>query len=362
MYYQEGGNKIDWWANWWESHSDNRSHGQKSGEGTWNEITDSRSHGKERGGGTWSGSAWRPDESRLEGKKSSDSPWRPPPREPGGPPPSTSAETKANVLAALSTAGDAATAVAAASSSGTYYPPLRPLDAVEPHPMLAVAAQKLDKDFFTNFSAFTDHSKQHNAALKWLRAENENAAFPFQSAEVVLPRLQRVAAVVHGSGTDFAFDQDSIREWYWLELVAQLDEESRNIVFGESDELVACSFAVRPKSYDHQRQSHHRSRGDTMPKLPIWDFVIHRMDGTYIRLHPHWNDLKVDAFRAAGFEEDVEPPQKGLGAADYKGHFAEYRRKMNDGIVLRFDALRKPHGSTFYIGKQKPRSKAKAKT
>ena len=344
MDHQKGGNKQNWRASWWESHSDNRSDGQKWGGDTWNGTTDSRSHGEKWGPGTCIGSPWRRDESWFKGKGNSDSP-----KEPAGPPPSTSAKAEAKP------------AVAAASSSGTYYPPVDPQDAVGPDPTPGVAAQKLDKDFFRSFSAFTDHCKQHNAALKWLREINEIAETPFQSPEYVLPRVQRVAAVVHGTGTDFLFDHDTIREWYWLELVAQLDEESRNIVFGESDELVACTFAVRPNSYDHQRQAHHRSRGETMPKLPVWDFVIHRMDGTYIRLHPHWSDLKVDAFRADGHGEDIEPPQKGLGAADYKGHFAEYRHKMNDGIVLRFDASRKPHGApTFY--KPKPRSKAKAKT
>ena len=95
-------------------------------------------------------------------------------------------------------------------------------------------------------------------------------------------------------------------------------------------------------------------------RLPVWDFVIHRSDGTFIRLHPHWSDTKVDTFRANGFDEAVVPPEKGLGAADYKGHFAAFRALMNDGLQLRFDAQRKPQGPTFYVGK--PKKKAKDKT
>ena len=78
-------------------------------------------------------------------------------------------------------------------------------------------------------------------------------------------------------------------------------------------------------------------------------------------MHPHWSDTKVDGFRHEGFDEAVQPPDKGLGAADFKGHTAEYRDMMNDGLVLRFDAKRKPQGPTFYVGKPKRKAKAKAK-
>ena len=221
----------------------------------------------------------------------------------------------------------------------------------------------LDKKYFTNFSAFTEHYQQHNAALKWFREVSEDPTFPFDSPSIEAPSGHApcvVGSVVHGSGTDFDFDHIATREWYWVELVAQLDTTSRDIVFGESDELVACSCAVRPSSYDHKRQAHHRSRGEPKPKLPIWDFVIHRADGTRIRLNPHWSDAKVDAFHSDGFEQDVQKPKKGLGAADFKGHFKAYQHMMNDGSVLRFDGARRPRGPTFYVGKQKRNTKVKA--
>ena len=56
------------------------------------------------------------------------------------------------------------------------------------------------------------------------------------------------------------------REWSWLEMLAQLDEDSMAfVVQGEDNRsrgLVGCDIAMRPGSYDHKR--HHQLKLETL--------------------------------------------------------------------------------------------------
>ena len=109
--------------------------------------------------------------------------------------------------------------------------------------------------------------------------------------------------------------------WSWQEMVAHLSDESMHVVVngpdGRSGGLIGCSFLVRPNSYDHSR--HHQRKDATQrglrvangTKLPVWDFVLHRVDGTGIRLHPGWSNNKVGAYDVEGHGQEVEPPWAG---------------------------------------------------
>ena len=83
--------------------------------------------------------------------------------------------------------------------------------------------------------------------------------------------------------------------WSWHEMVAQLDPASMREVVegidGRSGGLVACTFAIRPNSYDHKRSYMLWQTTGKSPNtlLPVWDFVLHRDDGTGIRLHPQYS-------------------------------------------------------------------------
>ena len=84
--------------------------------------------------------------------------------------------------------------------------------------------------------------------------------------------------------------KNEYQQWSWHELIAQLDPESRKLVItgpeGRSCGVVGCSVAVRPNSYDHQRCHMIKIMTGKKPelKLPIWDFLVGRSDGTNIRL------------------------------------------------------------------------------
>ena len=127
-------------------------------------------------------------------------------------------------------------------------------------------------------------------------------------------------------------------------MIAQLTEESRATVVngpqGRSCGVVGCSFAVRPNSYDHSRSHMLRQKSSaSLVKLPIWDFVVHRADGTAIRLHPEWSQPRFPSFAEEGHGEVVQPPRAGLGRSDGRGTYKIYKTLANQE-TLRFETRR----------------------
>ena len=126
-------------------------------------------------------------------------------------------------------------------------------------------------------------------------------------------------------------------------MVAQLTDESIRIavkgVDGRSRGLVGCSFALRPGSYDHKRHHQMGGKNKDSPKLPIWDFVLRRDDGSALRLHPQWSTNKVETYPAEGHTVPVEPPARGLGASDGKGTFKAFK-VIGTQAMLKFDGLK----------------------
>jgi hypothetical protein len=154
----------------------------------------------------------------------------------------------------------------------------------------------------------------------------------------------------------YSIDYKSQREWSWLEMVAQLqDEDLIKVVEGNdrrSRGLVTCSFSPRPNSYGHKMHHVLKQTGQPQPlaKLRIWDFVLRRDDGTGIRLHPNWNRTKMDSFPIEGHTSEVPTPPKGLGESAGPGTFQAYK-ELGNSMTLRFDPQKwkqanRGHGST----------------
>ena len=137
----------------------------------------------------------------------------------------------------------------------------------------------------------------------------------------------------------YSFDESKTWQWSWWEMVAMLDNGSREYVVGpdRSGGLVGCRFEPRPNSYDHKRHHAKTSAGgpQTATKLPIWDFVLIRKDGSGVRLHPAWSTTKVESFAVEGHEEEVPIPWAGLGKSDGPGTYRAYKDIGSDRI-LRF--------------------------
>ena len=166
--------------------------------------------------------------------------------------------------------------------------------------------------------------------------------------EMLVPNVRHDDA-----GMGFEVGDDWNVPWSWHEMVAQLDDASMRLVVcgpeGRSRGLVGCSFAVRPGSYDHKRSHMMRETTGRGPnvRLPIWDFVLHREDGSGIRLHPHWSrphqpgrknksDPFVDSFDMDGHAEPVEVPRAGYGGSDGRGTY-RWQLRLGNAQTLRFD-------------------------
>ena len=136
---------------------------------------------------------------------------------------------------------------------------------------------------------------------------------------------------------DYDFDENLCHGWSWFEMVAQLDAESMAFVVngadGRSCGLVSCSFALRPNSHHHKR--HHQLQ------VRVWDFVLTRVDGSAVRLHPQWSTTAVESYAVEGHAEEVEIPAHGLGESDGPGTYRHFK-DVGTQRMLKFDGTKRP--------------------
>eukprot|EP00959_Pyramimonas_sp_CCMP1952_P186577 3901339-Pyramimonas_sp.AAC.1 len=72
-----------------------------------------------------------------------------------------------------------------------------------------------------------------------------------------------------------------------MDLVARGPDNDR------SRGLVRCEFRPCPGRYDHKRHAKGVGRGEAQAvRLPAWDFVLIRDDGSGIRVRPEWPSPK----------------------------------------------------------------------
>ena len=274
-------------------------------------------------------------------------------------PQSGGASASTDSAAVAAAAGAPAAAAARASAPGQD---AGPAAAAQAAPAAAQGAPTLpppgippedvyDAEFFLNRKNLTDTWRQHNAALKYFREELEDPTDPKGSQPKAFDwdGKAAVAAIlphVTGSGPSWEFDRNNMKEYDWRDLIAQLrDEDVRRVVEGpggRSGGIVGCEISVRPNSYDHLRHKKMKEEGTDMGHmLPMWDFVVHRADGTGMRLHPRRAETWVDTIEAEGHREQVLPPRNGLGASDGSGTCRRYKSIGSPGKV-RFDPDKGP--------------------
>jgi len=209
-------------------------------------------------------------------------------------------------------------------------------------------------DFFNVFTNFTGNAQiQHNAALKYLRHECKTVR-DFKDGIVLSNDDLQIIGTVHHDATSpgFEIDQADKRQYNWHELVAQLNLSGRELVcngtederlqHGRSCGLVGCEFRPCKWSYDHKTHSAaEKARKPVTELQQEWDFVILRSNGTCCRLHPDWSKSTRKLTQLEPFEEQVEPPPKGLGKQGTPGTFKFYKM-VGQEEILRFDPYRKP--------------------
>jgi hypothetical protein len=235
--------------------------------------------------------------------------------------------------------------------------------APEPEAILSVEAEARDQHinrdgpfdllFFRTWkmhNAYTDTYKQHNAALKYFRALCTGEASVGSAAAVAAHGtgamelhpcgMQRAQIKHEQGGPSFDFDYNDMIDWSWLEMIAQLEEESMFHVVGGG--LVKCEFSARKNSYDHKTaHANVKTSKPQPPQLRVWDFVVWRADGSGIRLHPQWSKTSIDTFPPEGHDNEVQMPSGGPGTSDGPGTFKKYKDMGNKGSI-RFDPRKKP--------------------
>ncbi len=138
-----------------------------------------------------------------------------------------------------------------------------------------------------------EHWRNHNAALKWYREQDDNPESWARESWRKFSNTEKDwrAEIDHPRGMQFSFKTDRV-QWSWLDMIAQLDEPSmRYVVNGDESRgsgcgVTECWFTPRPGSYDHALQHANKDVGRETRESSIWDFVIKRADGTGVRLHP----------------------------------------------------------------------------
>ena len=211
-------------------------------------------------------------------------------------------------------------------------------------------------EYFQNYAArWHGNYKQHNAALKYYRDEYENPADPFNSRFPVFdPAVaEQISRIIKRKGSgraqdnrDWEWDHTELVSWSWLQLVAQMDAATmQRVACGPDNDrsrgIVRCEFRPCPNSYDHKRHAKGVDRGGAQTiRLPVWDFVLIRDDGSGIRVHPEWSSPKFSLYEVEPHWGPVQPPGAGLGKSAGRGTYAYYKRLHAQPISGRFDATK----------------------
>ena len=128
-------------------------------------------------------------------------------------------------------------------------------------------------------------------------------------------------------GTRFRFDMESNDlHWIWHEMIGQLDDESITKVC--SAPLTRCEFSLRGDQKGPTGES-------------VWDFRVHRVDGTMMTLHPDWSR---PAFKGATFSQPAEGEAALQAMSTYGADSKKckhFRKSLGD-VKLRFDPNKKP--------------------
>ena len=165
--------------------------------------------------------------------------------------------------------------------------------------------------------------KQHNGAAKWLRKVLDDGGHHF----LVLENASAVAVknVIHHKGMQFGFLDEEVH-WIWHEMIGQLDDASIDEVC--KSPLVQCDFAFRGKQ---------KGPGGDL----VWDFRVHRQDGTMMTLHPDWSRRTFQA-REFGDERDGHDELAAVGTFGADGKKCKLFRKSLGSIKLHFDPQKEP--------------------
>ena len=118
----------------------------------------------------------------------------------------------------------------------------------------------------------------------------------------------------------FIENDGNMTPWRWQEMVAQMDEYSKQMVLQGLPDTRAASFestalkvsdrsrglvscrVQRIDKYDHARHHAAKAKANAAPQhmLLRWDFVVVTEDGTEVFLHPNYSNTKIRMLQTHG--------------------------------------------------------------
>ena len=179
-----------------------------------------------------------------------------------------------------------------------------------------------------------------NIALKSIRFQGESPpGTPLDWKGVDLTHRDPYWVLTCRRGVGPAFEMvEPQRAWSWRKMLNRFDDDTLTRIIGPGVTGIFCQpmqvwdhHGCR-SSYDHKREHWAKHGGvrfadvDGKPAdVPVWDFVIHRGDGEWVRLHPNQTKKKVSISKIGGFDGTPIPtaadgPQAGRGLSDFRPH------------------------------------------
>ena len=169
----------------------------------------------------------------------------------------------------------------------------------------------------------------NSTALKHIRDTNEDPPGNPTVENVDLSQTDTMQIPTLYRTTGEAYElRPPYQEWSWRKMLNSLsDDLLQKIVGPEGITAVLCM--PLPGSYDIKRENAFRKTGkhfDAGIRPPIWDFVLRRGDGAFVRLHPSLTKRKIEYHVASELRGTypTEGPSRGSGRSDGRGTFKRF--------------------------------------
>lgn len=226
---------------------------------------------------------------------------------------------------------------------------VEPFDNSRPQDLKCEPRQLYELEAAHNYPLFLDDWKQHNAAFLYLRDAFELQGMYQLILHMDIPEMVKV--VRYTSTGEYHFSpENAYRPWFWKEMIAQFDAESKAWIYGKLPQLnggackglVGCSL-VRTHIDDHKRMHHlcqsgrsecviaYRQRFNGQ-RMKEWNLLLTRDDGALILLEPSHSTPEVLAWISGD-------------ALNRRGEQLAFTRSVKPQQTLRFDPSKTPRSS-----------------
>ena len=180
--------------------------------------------------------------------------------------------------------------------------------------------------------------KLNNTALKWIRDSHEQPpGYPtHERVDLTETDPLDIGVLVRDTGMEYSFAPNATQPWSWRQMLAALDPSCMAAIVGTEEQGGIVSVTCEPlwDAYDSKR--HHAAKKAKPPRpypkdapVPVWDFVVTRLDGSAVRFHTSQTHNKVEIAAVTARPNyptnDMAPP-KGRGESTGRGCYTFYKK------------------------------------